>query len=102
MAAYAILEVDVHDVAEYLLHHRQVAPLLEAAGARYLARGGSARRYEGPNEPGSLLLIEFPSMAAMDAFYTGPAYRELRDHRDSCSTSRILAVEGVCGLSRDG
>jgi len=98
MAAYAILEVEVHDIAEYLVHHQEVAQLLEAAGARYLARGGSARDYEGGSEPGSLMLIEFPSLAAIDAFYTGPAYRELRRHRDSCSTSRILAVEGLRGL----
>jgi uncharacterized protein (DUF1330 family) len=99
MAAYAILEVEVHDIAEYLVHHQQVAPLLEAAGARYLARGGSARDYEGAGEPGSLILIEFPSLAALDAFYTGPDYRELQGHRDSCSTSRILAVEGLDGMS---
>lgn len=95
MAAYAILEVDVHDIGEYLLHQQRVAPLLEAAGARYLARGGESRDYEGSEEPGRLILVEFPSLAAMDAFYNGDAYRQLRSHRDTCSTTRVLGVEGL-------
>lgn len=95
MAAYAILEVEVHDIGEYLLHQRRVAPLLEAVGARYLARGGESRDYEGAEEPGSLILVEFPSLAAMDAFFRGEAYRELVAHRDTCSRCRILAVEGL-------
>ena len=95
MVAYAILEVDVHDIGEYLQHQQQVAPLLEASGARYLARGGESRDYEGPDEPGRLILVEFPSLAAMDAFYTGAAYQSLRTHRDTCSTTRIIAVEGL-------
>ncbi len=43
MVAYAIVEVDVHDIADYLLHQQQLAPLLESAGARYLARGGESQ-----------------------------------------------------------
>ncbi len=95
MPAYAILEVEVHDIGEYLRHQRRVAPLLEAVGARYLARGGESRHYAGGGEPGSLILVEFPSLAAMDAFYRGEAYRELISHRDTCSRCRILAVEGL-------
>ena len=98
MAAYAILEVEVHDIAEYLVHQQQLAPLLEAAGANYLARGGSFRNYEGGEEPGRLMLIEFPSLEAMDAFYSSDAYRELRSQRDSCSKTRLLAVEGLPSL----
>ena len=95
MVAYAILEVDVHDIGEYLQHQQRVAPLLEAVGARYLARGGESRDYEGEEEPGSLILVEFPSLTAMDAFYNGEAYQQLRPHRDTCSKTRILAVEGL-------
>lgn len=99
MAAYAILEVDVHDIAEYLVHQRLLAPLLDAAGARYLARGGSARDYQGNDEPGRLILIEFPSLEAADSFYTSQAYLDLCAQRDSCSRSRILAVEGLSDIT---
>lgn len=102
MAAYAILEVEVHDVGEYLVHQGRVATLLDAAGARYLARGGESRGYEGVERPGSLILVEFPSLAATDAFFRGEAYRALVAHRDTCCRCRILAVEGLPPSSRTG
>ncbi|MEZ5504046.1 MAG: DUF1330 domain-containing protein [Halioglobus sp.] len=95
MAAYAILEVDVHDIAEYLVHQQRLAPLLESVGARYLARGGEARQYEGSGELWRLMVLEFPSLEALDEFYTGDAYQNLRAHRDGCSRSRIVAVAGL-------
>jgi uncharacterized protein (DUF1330 family) len=95
MAAYAIIEVDVHDIADYLVHQHQLAPLLESANARYLARGGEFRRYEADDELGRLIILEFPSMAAVDEFYNSEAYQALRPQRDACSSSRIIAVEGL-------
>ena len=47
MTAYAIVDVTVHDIADFLMYQRKLAPLLRAAGARYLARGGEFRVYEG-------------------------------------------------------
>ena len=95
MVAYAIVEVDVHDIADYLAHQQQLAPLLGSVGARYLARGGELRHYEGDYEPGRLMVVEFPSMEAMDEFYHSEAYQALRPQRDACSRSRIVAVEGL-------
>jgi uncharacterized protein (DUF1330 family) len=95
MVAYAIVAVEVYDIAEYLVHQQQLAPLLESAGARYLARGGEFRHYEGDDVAGRLMVVEFPSLDAMDEFYHSAAYRALRPQRDSCSRSRIVAVEGL-------
>lgn len=95
MVAYAIVEVDVHDIADYLVHQQLLVPLLQSAGARYLARGGELRHYEGDDEPGRLMVVEFPSLDAMDEFYQSEAYQALRSHRDACSRSRIVAVEGL-------
>lgn len=95
MAAYAIVDVTVHDIAEFLIYQRKLAPLLQAAGARYLARGGELRVYEGDYEPGRLLVVEFPSLESMDAFFSGSSYLSLQNERDACSTCRILAVQGL-------
>lgn len=95
MAAYAILDVTVHDIAEFLNYQRKLSPLLHAAGARYLARGGEARVYEGDYEPARLIVVEFPSLEEMDAFYGGEAYLSLQRERDACSTCRIVAVQGL-------
>jgi len=62
---------------------------------RALARNGESRNYEGDDEPGRFIVLEFPSLEVMDEFYNGEACQELRPQRDFCSSSRIIAVEGL-------
>jgi uncharacterized protein (DUF1330 family) len=38
---YVILDVAIRDVERYLTYMERVTPALEAAGGRYLARGGT-------------------------------------------------------------
>ena len=95
MTAYAIVDVDVFDIEDYLLYQKALAPLLEAAGARYLARGGEFRVYEGDYQPGRLILVEFPSLESMDEFYESAAYQALKPQRQACSSSRIIAVQAL-------
>jgi uncharacterized protein (DUF1330 family) len=95
MVAYAIVDVEVHDIAEFLVYQKKIAPYLDAAGGRYLARGGEYRIYEGDYQPRRLLLVEFPSLEAMDHFYCSDNYLSLGPEREACSTCRIVAVKGL-------
>lgn len=95
MAAYAIVDVDIHDIEQFLIYQQAVAPLLESVGARYLARGGEFRVYEGDYEPRRLIVVEFPSLEMMDTFYESDAYQALKAQRETCSSSRIIAVQGL-------
>lgn len=90
-----IFDVDVHDAARYRDFMAQVEPLLLAAGARYLVRGGAHTVHEGDWAPRRLVLLEFPSVAAFETFYDSRAYRELKAIRDECSSARVVAVEGL-------
>ena len=95
MVAYAIFDVEIHDMARYQEYMAVIKPALEAAGARYLARGGAHTVYEGDWEPRRLVLIEVPSSKAFDDFYNGETYRRLKAIRDECSSARLVVVEGV-------
>lgn len=95
MAAYAIFDVDIRDAERYQEFMLGVQPALEAVGARYLARGGPHRVFEGDWEPRRIVIIEFPSLADFDAFYHGPVYQGLKAVRDVCSSARLVGVEGV-------
>ncbi|MBV9064841.1 MAG: DUF1330 domain-containing protein [Methylobacteriaceae bacterium] len=95
MSAYLIFDVDIHDMTRYGEFMAGVKPALEAAGARYLARGGEHRVYEGDWEPRRLVLLEFPSSEAVEAFYNSDVYRSLKGIRDECSSARLVRVEGV-------
>lgn len=70
-------------------------PALEAAGGRYLARGGALKVYEGDWVPRRIVLLEFPSLAAWESFYCGETYQGLKAIRDACSSARLVSVEGL-------
>ena len=95
MTAYAIVDLEVNDIEQYLGYQRAVRPLLDAVGARYLARGGESRVFEGDYQPHRLILLEFPSLEVMEEFFLGAAYQSLEDQRQACSSARILGVEGL-------
>jgi uncharacterized protein (DUF1330 family) len=95
MAAYVIFDVDIRDPNRYQDFMRSVEPALEEAGARYLARGGAHKVYEGDWSPRRIVLLEFPSVAAWESFYYGPVYQGLKAIRDECSSARLVGVGGL-------
>jgi uncharacterized protein (DUF1330 family) len=95
MAAYVIFDVDIRDPKLYQEFMSRVKPALETAGAKYLARGGTHKVYEGDWDPRRIVLLEFPSVAAYESFYNGATYQELKSIRDACSSARMVIVEGL-------
>jgi uncharacterized protein (DUF1330 family) len=95
MSAYVIFDVEIHDAARYQEFMNGVKPALEAAGAKYLVRGGAHKVYEGDWEPRRIVLLEFPSVAAWEEFYNGATYQGLKHIRDACSSARLVGVAGV-------
>ena len=97
MSAYVIFDVDIRDPGRYQDFMMRVKPALQAAGARYLARGGAHKVHEGDWAPRRIVLLEFPSVAAWESFYNGSTYQGLKGIRDECSSARLVCVEGVAG-----
>jgi uncharacterized protein (DUF1330 family) len=97
MPAYVIFDVEISDPARYQAFMAGVKPALEEAGAKYLARGGAHKVYEGDWEPRRIVLLEFPTIAAWESFYNGPVYQGLKGIRDECSSARLVSVEGLAG-----
>ncbi|MEP5566312.1 MAG: DUF1330 domain-containing protein [Halioglobus sp.] len=95
MAAYAVVDVDIFDIAEYMHYQHAVRPLLEAAGAQYLVRGGEFQVIQGDVEPQRLIIVEFPCMDTLLDFYNSDPYQALESLRQSCSRATVVAVRGV-------
>ena len=95
MPAYVIFDVEISNPARFQDFMNGVKPALEQAGARYLARGGGHKVYEGDWEPRRIVLLEFPSVADWEAFYYGPVYQGLKSIRDECSSARLVSVAGL-------
>ena len=95
MVAYAIVDVEIHDIEAFLNYQKKIGPFLNDAGGRYLARGGESRVYEGDFEPNRLLLLEFPSLDVLDEFYNSEIYQSLGAEREACCECRIIGVKGL-------
>lgn len=94
MSAYVIYDVEIRDIERYLEYTVKVKPAVEAAGGRYLARGGKHMVIEGSWEPNRLVLFEFPSIIKAEEFYNSELYRQYKSIRDECSSGNIVIVEG--------
>src|SRR3954467_14531784 len=78
IAAFLIADIDIADPTTYEDYKRQVAPLIARFGGRYLARGGPHEVLEGDWEPHRLVVLEFPDMASLKAWY-GPCCTDQRE-----------------------
>ncbi|HLN49127.1 MAG TPA: DUF1330 domain-containing protein [Steroidobacteraceae bacterium] len=95
MAAYIFASVEITDPAAYEEYRRQVPAVIEAYGGRYLVRGGAVERLEGEGEIDRLVILEFPDMARLKAFYQSTQYHPLLAIRRRAARSDLIAVEGV-------
>lgn len=99
MPAYLLADIDVHDLVAYEEYRQRVPSLIEAHGGRYLVRGGEAEVLEGDWQPRRAIVLEFPSMAELRAFYDSSEYAPLKALRERVSHSRVVAVEGVTAFT---
>lgn len=95
MSAYLIANIEVTDAAAYEAYRIQVTAVVAAYGGRYLARGGQVARLEGEISPQRVVILEFPTMARLKAFYDCPEYRPLIAIRQRAARSHLFAVEGL-------
>jgi uncharacterized protein (DUF1330 family) len=93
--AYVVVDMDVTDPARYATYRDLAAPAVEAAGGRFLARGGATEVLEGDRVPNRTVILEFPDLAAARAWYDSPAYLAARAARDGAGVGSFIAVEGV-------
>ncbi len=95
MKHYAVAEIGVTDPGWVRDYVAEVTPMVERHGGRYLARTTNVERYEGEGPtPPVMLLIEWPSKEAADAFYESEDYRRHRAARQAGSTGSFLLVAG--------
>lgn len=97
MAAYLLADVAPHDMDAYRAsgYLEAVVRLAADYGGRYLARGGDMQLLEGDWEPRRMVIIEFPSMADLRAWYDSDAYAPWREVRQGLADSRLVAVDGL-------
>jgi len=98
MAAYLIAEQKITDANKFDEYRTKVGPMIAKHGGRYLTKGGSHKLPEGGHwEPDRVVIIEFPDMAALNAWYHSPEYQPLIALRQACTSDEdmLITLEGV-------
>ncbi|MCL4185743.1 MAG: DUF1330 domain-containing protein [Burkholderiaceae bacterium] len=96
MPAYVIVDVKVTDPEQYKQYMALSPAAIEAAGGRFLVRGGAHEVFEGNWQPTRLVMAEFPDLAAARAFYDSAKYREARAKRAGATEFfNMVVVQGV-------
>ncbi|MDE2275794.1 MAG: DUF1330 domain-containing protein [Burkholderiales bacterium] len=95
MAAYLYAELEVIDPVAYEDYRRRVPAVIAAHGGRFLVRGGEMVVLEGPVAAGRRVLLEFPDLAAVQAFHADPAYAPLIALRQRAARGTLVALDGV-------
>lgn len=95
MAAYVIYQGEVLDPERYEAYKPAAAASVEAAGGRFLVRGGDIELLEGDAPAGRTVVIEFPSRQVALEWYHGERYRQARQLREGAARARMYVVDGV-------
>jgi uncharacterized protein (DUF1330 family) len=99
MAAYLIVEHKITDPAKFEEYRTKVGPIIAKHGGRYLTKDGTHKLLEpGHWLPDRVAIIEFPDMAALNAWYTSAEYQPLITLRRSAidtNLDMLFTVEGA-------
>lgn len=91
MPAILIADIDVRDPDTYARYRTANPEIVRKYGGRYLAVGGEVQVLEGDWVPRRTIIIEFPDMTAVRAFYDSTEYAEIRGIRWQSADSRMVA-----------
>ena len=98
MPAYLVVEHIITDAAKFEEYRVKVGPMIAKHGGRYLTRGGSHKMPEGGHwKPERVVIIEFPDMASLNAWYTSAEYQPLIALRKQSTSDQdmMFTLEGV-------
>lgn len=96
MPSYLMFEIDITDPSWGPEYGEKVKPLVQKHGGKVIIRSTDAVRLEGRRDvPTVVVVLEFPTRAAAEAWYNDPAYKPLIELRNTGSSAEGLLVDGV-------
>ncbi len=95
MKGYLVANVSVGNEQAYEAYRSQVEAIIARHGGRYLVRGGAVEVLEREQAVSRLVIVEFPGVEAVRAFYDSPEYQEIIPLRTNHSVGSLAIVAGV-------
>jgi uncharacterized protein (DUF1330 family) len=97
MAAYVIVEVEVHNPDAYEDYKALTPSSIAAYNGKFIVRGGTTETLEGDWEPKRIVVLEFPTIEKANAWWHSAEYAPAKSIRQQNATTRMILVEG-CNL----
>lgn len=95
MAAFLIVDVRVKDPSALQQYLARANPSVARHGGRFLVQGGAVEVVEGGWAPQTLVVAQFPSMAAARDWYGSAEYSEALAFRDAALDRNMVLAAGV-------
>ena len=95
MKALCIVYLSVDDWEGYDRYRGQVVPTMEPFGAKVLVRGGAFTTVEGEMPFERIVVLEFPSRDAAEAWYQSEAYQAVLPIRLAATRCQFVIVDAV-------
>lgn len=98
MAAYLIAEHTITDPEKFEEYRTKVGPMIAKHGGRYVTKPGSQIILEKGNavwQPQRVVIVEFPDMAALNAWYQSPEYQPLIKLRQAAAKDMLITLDGA-------
>jgi uncharacterized protein (DUF1330 family) len=92
--AYLVGNITVTNPEGYAQYQKHVPKTISDFGGCYLVRGGDTTQMEGESQGGRNVVLEFPSRAQAEAWYTSEAYQAIIHYRKNNSTGNLILVDG--------
>ena len=91
---YVVGQITVRDTAKWAEYRAQVPGTLAPWKAEMLFRGSQVEVLAGEEPHADIVVIRFPSVAAVNGWYASPAYQALIPLRDEAAEV-VLVVYGA-------
>ena len=95
MAAHLIMRISITDAERWERYREAVVPLIATFGGAHVTQRGGAERLEGEDDGRRLVVFTFPSMEAIHAFWSSPAYVPVKELRRGAAELEAWAVPGL-------
>jgi uncharacterized protein (DUF1330 family) len=95
MTAYVIASINVTDAEKYKNYMAVSPAAVAAAGGKFIVRGGSPKILEGDWSRPRVVIVEYPTREAAEAFYNSTLYVAARAEREGAAEFSMIVVDGV-------
>lgn len=94
MAAYVIVEVDIHNSTEYEEYKKLTPASIIVYGGKFIVRGGETETLEGDWHPGRIVVLEFPTMERAKQWWNSTEYAAAKLIRQRTAKTKMILTEG--------